>query len=100
MDPAHEILCRMNNHIESIKIFHVKRIGIFGSFVRGEQREGSDLDVLVEFDDNQETLDNYMNLKFFLEELYDRKVDLVIAESIKEAMKKSILESVRYAKGA
>jgi uncharacterized protein len=63
--------------------FGVKRIGIFGSFARGEEREDSDLDVLVVFEEGQKTFDNYMDLKFYLEDLFGRKIDLVTEKALK-----------------
>lgn len=62
------------------KRFYVKRIGVFGSFARGEQKETSDVDILVEFE--KPTFDNFMNLAFFLEDLFQRKVDLVTPNSL------------------
>lgn len=52
------------------------------------------------FEDDILKIDNYMDLKFYLEELFDRKVDIAIFDSIKPAMKPSIMRSVKYAKGA
>ena len=77
--------------------FGVKRIGIFGSFVRGEEKAGSDIDVLVEFDETKTTFDNYMDLKFYLEDLFIREVDLVIESSIKPRLKDNIMREVVYA---
>jgi len=77
--------------------FGVKRIGIFGSFVRGEEKAGSDIDVLVEFDETKTTFDNYMDLKFYLEDLFKREVDLVIESSIKPRLKDNIMREVVYA---
>jgi predicted nucleotidyltransferase len=65
--------------------------------VRDSATEGSDLDVLVEF--SEKTLDNYFGLKFFLEDLFGRKVDLVIAEAVKPRLKPYILAEVEYAAG-
>jgi hypothetical protein len=62
------------------KRFCVKRIGVFGSFARGEQKDTSDVDILVEFE--KPTFDNFMNLAFFLEDLFQRKVDLVTPNSL------------------
>ncbi len=76
--------------------YSVKRIGLFGSFVRGEQKETSDVDVLVEFEKGAKTFDNYMNLKFFLE-VFGKKVDLVIIDAIKPDIKDQILKEVKYA---
>ena len=77
--------------------FSVRRIGLFGSVVRGELREGSDIDVLVELD--EPTFDHYMDLKFYLQRLFGAEVDLVTVESIKPRMRAAIEEEVIYAEG-
>jgi len=79
------------------KKFHVKKIGLFGSAARGEAKENSDLDFLVEFEDGFETFDNYMELKFYLEELFQRKIDLVTIDALRPQMKAAILAEVLYA---
>lgn len=79
------------------KEYGVKRIGFFGSFVRSEQKETSDVDVLVEFEKGAKTFDNYMNLKFFLEDIFGRKVDLVLFDALKPDIKDRVLEEVKYA---
>ena len=76
--------------------FGVKEIGIFGSYVRGEQEEGSDVDILVEFKEGYKTFDNYMDLKFYLEELLGLKVDLVSKSALKPRIKPHILREVVY----
>lgn len=83
---------------EKVKLkneFHLNRIGIFGSCVRGEESKGSDVDILVEL--NVKTFDNFMNLKFFLEDKLGRRVDLVLIDSLKPSIKDRILEEVKYA---
>jgi predicted nucleotidyltransferase len=77
--------------------YHVKRIGVFGSFARGGGKEGSDVDVLIEFEEDHETFDNYMELKYFLEDLFGRKVDLVTADALRPQLKDDILREVVYA---
>ena len=77
--------------------FGVKRIGVFGSFVRGEERPESDVDVLVVFQKDEETFDHYMDCKFYLEDLFDRHVDLVIEDTIKSRLKGPIMSEVIYA---
>jgi predicted nucleotidyltransferase len=62
------------------KRFGVRRIGLFGSFARGEQKDTSDVDILVEFE--EPTFDNFMNLAFFLEDLFSRRVELVTPDSL------------------
>ena len=70
--------------------FGVKELYIFGSYVRGEQKKDSDIDIMVEFEKGKKTFNNYMDLKFFLEELFERKVDLVIKEAVKPKLKEYI----------
>ena len=77
--------------------FKIKEIGVFGSYVRGEQREDSDIDILVEFEEGYKTFDNYMELKFFLEEILTSKIDLVIKTTIRDELKQNILSEVTYA---
>ena len=77
--------------------YQVKKIGVFGSFARGEGKEGSDIDVLIEFEDGHKTFDNYMDLKYFLEDLFSRKVDLVTVKALKPQLKDIILQEVVYA---
>jgi len=98
MSTAPEIMKKIIENKNKIKSFGVKRIGLFGSYVRNEQKETSDIDFLVEFEKGKKTFDNYMGLKLFLENLFNCKVDLVIKESIKEEIKPYILRSVEYAK--
>lgn len=93
-----EIKKKLSEHKKDLKKnYKVKEIGIFGSYARGTQRKKSDVDVLVEFENDAETFDNYMELKFFLEKILKAKVDLVIKDSIKERIKGSILKSTSYA---
>ena len=75
--------------------YFVKTLGIFGSYARREATENSDLDILVEFN-GELTFRNYMDLKFFLEDLFDLKVDLVIKEDIKPQIKNQILKETVY----
>ncbi|MFD1412466.1 nucleotidyltransferase family protein [Oceanobacillus jeddahense] len=80
--------------------YGVERIGLFGSYSRGDFKESSDIDVIVEFNDMDLSFDNYMDLKFQLEDLFQKPVDLVILDDIKPALKNSILRGTIYAEGA
>ncbi len=77
--------------------FNVSRIGVFGSFARGESGTKSDVDVLVEFKPGFKTFDNYMDLKYYLEDIFSRKVDLVTVNALKPQLKDDILQDVIYA---
>ena len=91
-----EILHIMQGHKPFLQQrFHVRRIGLFGSYVRGEASSSSDIDALVELE--SVTFDLYMDLKFYLEELFQLPVDLVLADNVKPRLKPYIDEEVIYA---
>ena len=92
-----KILDLLKSNEAQIKSFGVRRLGLFGSFVHGNDTEKSDLDLVVEFD--KKTFDAYMDLKFFLESLFDRPVDLVLAEALKPRLRSSIMEGAVHAPG-
>ena len=91
-----KIISALESRRTDIGQFGVKRIGLFGSFQKGKARKASDLDFLVEF--RKQTFDNYMGLKFFLEHLFRRKVDLVIESTLKPALSYVKKEAV-YVRG-
>jgi predicted nucleotidyltransferase len=70
--------------------YAVKSLAVFGSMARGDDREGSDVDVLVEFE-GRATFDNFMGLKLDLEDLFGRPVDLLTPNSLNRAMQ-SVIE--------
>jgi len=74
-----------------LKKYGVKRASIFGSAVRGEMREDSDVDILVEIDKDISLLD-FVALKLELEEVLGRKVDLVEYDTIKSRLRDRILK--------
>lgn len=74
------------------------RVGLFGSFARGEADESSDIDLLVEFADGMKNYDNFIELCFFLEDLFGRNVDLLTPASLSPHLKQQIEAEVRYEK--
>jgi len=97
MHTRDKILSLLQTNKMKIQKYGVKRIGLFGSYARGEQVLKSDIDILVEFKKGLKNFDNYMDLKFYLEELFGYKVDLVINDSIKPSLREPILSGVTYA---
>lgn len=91
-----KIIKLVEEHRNDIRKFGVKKLGLFGSFAKGVQRKKSDLDFLVVFD--SPTFDNYMELKFLLERMFHRKVDLITEENLKPALQ-YVKEEAVYAKG-
>jgi uncharacterized protein len=85
-----ETIKLLNEHaVEIRERFEVKRLAVFGSTARDEAREDSDVDVLVEFA-GRATFKGYMSLKFFLEDLLHRHVDLVTHDAIRPRTRPSI----------
>lgn len=74
--------------------YGVKTIGLFGSFVRGDQTPLSDIDILVEFAPEKHTFDNFMEVSFLLEEILGRKVELITPEALSPHIGPHILREV------
>lgn len=75
--------------------YKVSEIGVFGSFVRGEQRKRSDIDILVEYEEIPDLFE-FINLERYLQRLLRKKVDLVRKEAIRSELKDRILKEVVY----
>lgn len=76
--------------------YSVNQMGLFGSAVRGELTEQSDIDILVDL--TEPTFDHYMDLKFYLQEILKTEVDLVMKDTIKPRLESVINKEVVYAK--
>lgn len=92
-----DILDVIDQNRSRLRALGVRKIGIFGSFVRGEQRPDSDIDLLVEFDPGRKTFDTFMELSFFLEEVLQHRIELVTVESLSPYLGPHILKEVEYA---
>jgi hypothetical protein len=91
-----KILQTLREHKDEMRSrFSVKQIGLFGSYLHDAAGKGSDIDLLVEF--GEPTFDHYMDLKFFLERIFQQPVDLVLADSVKPRLKPLIAQEVKYA---
>ena len=77
--------------IPLLRSYGVKKAALFGSFVRGEEREDSDIDILVEFEGEKSLLD-LAGLKIELEELLGRKIDVLTYNSLHPLLKDRILK--------
>ena len=91
-----DIIDVINHHESHLRSLGVRRIGLFGSFVRGEQTPDSDIDLLVEFEQGRKTFDSFMKLCFFLEEVLQHKTELVTVESLSPYIGPHILKEVEY----
>ncbi len=81
----------LSKHTKKIQGFGVSSLSLFGSTVKGTATLNSDLDFLVEFE-GMVTFDRYMDLKFFLEDLFNKPVDLVTTKSLKPEISQIILQ--------
>lgn len=99
MEPAtkQDVLAILHDNRVRLRSFGVRRLGLFGSFVRGEQREDSDIDFLVEFEPGQKTFDHFMNLAVLLEDLLHRRVELVTTDALSPYIGPHIMGEVEYA---
>lgn len=94
-------LKQMEKKLEELKPllrerFKVKKIGIFGSYRRGEEkRKGSDLDILVEFEE-EPSLFKFLEIEEYLSKILRKKVDLVMKSALKPYIGKHILREVIY----
>ncbi|MGB3293300.1 MAG: nucleotidyltransferase family protein [Phormidesmis sp.] len=85
------VLTCLHDRIETIRTFDVQSLSLFGSVARDQATPASDLDFLVEFNSSA-TFDGYMDLKFFLEDLFKHPVDLVIKSDLKIQIRQAVLE--------
>ena len=86
----------LNEHLEELqRRYNVSKIGIFGSFSRGEDRASSDVDIIVEFS-TQVDLFAFLELKEHLETILGREIDLVTKNALKPLIKDRILSEVTY----
>jgi len=92
-----DVLNVLHQNGERLNALGVSRIGLFGSIVRGEQHPDSDIDLLVEFKAGKKTFDAFMELSFLLEEILQRRIELVTVESLSPYIGPHILKEVEYA---
>ncbi|MCD6256482.1 nucleotidyltransferase family protein [Candidatus Aerophobetes bacterium] len=90
-----EIFKKLRENEDKLRLFGVKRIGIFGSFVRDEATEKSDIDVVVEFVRGKATFKNVAGLVDFLEELFGREIDLLTPDGIESIRIKHVKEEIK-----
>ena len=84
------ILDRLNAEAPGLKKkYGVKSLAVFGSMARGDDHEGSDVDVLVTFE-GKATFDNFMGLKLDLEDLFGKRVDLLTPKCLRPEMQAEI----------
>jgi len=97
MTTTNAILAVMRSHKSQLAALGVRRIGLFGSYARNEQQLQSDIDILVDFEPEQETFDNLMNLCDYLEELFaGEKIEVVTVNGLSPYIGPHVLDEVMY----
>ena len=102
MDNKHQIIRKAEikklliKNKKNIRRFGVRKIGLFGSVVSGQAKIESDIDILVEFEKEMERYNNLINLYFFLQSLFGRKIDLITPNSISPYLAPYILKEMEY----
>jgi len=91
-----DLIERLRRHRGDLRRLGVQRLGVFGSFQRGEPETESDVDLLVDFRPGEKTFDHFMQLSFFLEEELGRSVELVTREALSPHVGPHIVDTVEY----
>jgi predicted nucleotidyltransferase len=91
-----DLIGRLRRHRGDLRRLGVQRLGLFGSFQRGESDPESDVDLLIEFAPGEKSFDNFMAVSFLLEEELGRSVELVTREALSPHLGPHILEDVEY----
>ena len=92
MSPSAQLIDDITASIPGLKSLGMRKLALFGSYARGEQRPDSDVDLLAEID--APSFDSYMDAKFMLEDRLKRRVDLVLAHTLKPALRDRILSEL------
>ncbi|MEO6281933.1 MAG: nucleotidyltransferase family protein [Dyadobacter sp.] len=91
-----QVLDLIQTQKAAIQQLGAERLGLFGSFARGEQRETSDIDLVVEFKSGMKTYRNLLNLADLLEELLQKKVDLLTWEGMASFVQREAKKDIEY----
>jgi predicted nucleotidyltransferase len=86
------VLALIKDNGQKLRSFGVLNLSLFGSFITGKFHDDSDVDLLIEFDPQQKSYDNFIDLSFFLEDLLGRRVEVVTPQSLSKYIGPHILK--------
>lgn len=93
---ASSVRTLLENQKETLRTFGLKRVGIFGSVVRGETKPTSDIDLLLDFDPEKKTYRNFFSASSFLEDLLKRPVDTVTPQALSPYIAPKVYQDITY----
>ena len=97
MKTKDDILSTIQNHKPEFFKLGIRDIGLFGSYVRGEQSDQSDIDFLIDFEPDKENYDNYMAVYDMIEQLFkDERIEIVTKNGLSPYIGPKILNEVVY----
>lgn len=88
-----EIVRVLETHQDALKKYKVKKIGLFGSYATGKQKQRSDIDFVVEF--SEPSFDNFMSLVDYLEKLFGKKIDVLTREGVEGIRVESVANDIK-----
>lgn len=97
MTTKEHILKTIESNKKDIFSLGIKEIGLFGSYVRDEQSDNSDIDILIDFEPDKENFDNYMAVYDILERLFqNQRVEIITKNGLSPYIGPRILNEVKY----
>lgn len=97
MTTRERILNVLSNHKHEFSSLGIRNVGLFGSYARNEESENSDIDLLLDFDPDQESFDNYMAVYDILEQLFvGERIEVVTKNGLSPFIGPAILKEVQY----
>lgn len=96
IDSKQQLFDLIEDNKSKINDFGASRLGLFGSFIRNQQTESSDIDLLVEFQTGKKTYKNLVHLSYFLQDITNREVQLVTWMGLADFVKKEVEKEIEY----
>jgi predicted nucleotidyltransferase len=97
MTTKENILNALRSRKHEFSMLGIREVGLFGSYIRGDQRKDSDIDVLIDFDPDAENFDNFMAVYDILEQLFaGENIEVVTKNGMSPYIGPTILKEVQY----
>lgn len=90
------ILQKIKNNKEQIRQFGISKVGLFGSFARGEQKKDSDIDLMVEFKNGKKSFQNFIQFSEYVEKILGKKVEVLTPQSVSPHIAPHLKDEVSY----